>query len=345
MLIVILRLISAIQGRPSSFQDDGLDLTMPVILVNLGDEVSESDQSHLGYAVSRFRWACLVSEIKNHFYQFTSSRLSESTRLSLQSDILARLDAWLADAERNVESLDKPHTGPLLTKARIDYHYAVGLLYQPSHACPRPDTAALRHCFESATKRVHLFWSLYEEKGLILSWPTAQGISLAGTMLAYCVWTSEEIRASLSVATLSADLQLCSSLLTLGGEWWESARVGGRSFQRLANLTIHSLFSSGNRAAGGGMTSRLPSPHPPSPPNDNVLGIPGRLPTNAEEGINVDDLLYSFLQNGFDMTDIPGDLNSAQIPGDLNHAQIPGDLNPALFDLHTETSWEPTYRN
>lgn len=278
---------------------------MPAILVSSGNEVSDSDQAYMGYSVARFRWACLVSEIKYHFYRFSSSGLSEHTRSSLQSDILTRLDTWLAHIEREVESLAKPHTESLLIKARIDYHYAVALLYQPSLSCPHPDTSALRRCFESAIERVHLFWSLYEEKSLILSWPTTQGISLAGATLAYCVWTSEEIRASLSIAKLSADLRLCSSLLTLGGEWWESARRGGHSFQHLANLTLSSLSSS-DRLASDGVVTRSDA----DLPNNGILAMAGTSSTSAEEGINIENMLHSFLQNGFDLTDMPGELYS-----------------------------------
>lgn len=339
MLTIMHRLISAIQGRPLGFQDDTLDLSMPVSLTNLGDEVARSDQAYMGYSIARFRWACLVSEIKYHFYRFSSSRLSESARSSIQLDVHARLDTWLADTEREVRSLARPHTSPLLTKARIDYHYAVALLYQPSLAYPKPDTVALRHCFKSATERIHLFWSLYEEKGLILSWPTAQGISLAGTTLAYCVWTSEEIRASLSVAKLSADLRLCSSLLTLGGEWWESARKGGRSFQCLANLTIDSLFSNATDAPDG-MAAR----HHSSPPNDNGQGMPEIVPTTAGESINVENTLYYFLQNGFDLADMPGEWNAGVpepsleagwdplLQTDYQLSEVFGDLNSGIFE-------------
>ncbi|KAH8695479.1 hypothetical protein BGW36DRAFT_409056 [Talaromyces proteolyticus] len=311
------RLISAIQGRPLSFHDDTLDLTMPEVFPSPGDEVSESDQAHLSYSITRFRWACLVSEIKQKLYQISSSKLSESSRSSIQSDVHARLDAWLVEVQQSVESISKPNTSPLLIKARIDYHYAVALLYQPSLACPRPDTTALRHCFESATERVHLFWSLYEEKGLILSWPTAQGISLAGTTLAYCVCASEEILASLSFAKLSADLRLCSSLLTLGGEWWESARRGSKNFHRLANLTMDALFNRGEHAPNG-----IETRNQANQSNVDILTIPSTSSTDAEAEINVEDMLYSFLQSGFSLTDMPGD------------------LSPDAFVSRTETDWD-----
>lgn len=295
------------QGRPLGFQDDSFDLTFSTVLsdpIKGGDDI---DQVYLSYSILRFQWAHLVSEIRHHLYR-SSSSIPESTCSTLQADLLARLDAWLSDGLRQMDALRKPRPRCFKTELRVDYYYAVGLLYQPSPGCRRPGTAALRHCFESAANRLRLFWSLYEEGCLILSWPTAQCISLAGSTMAYCVWSSEQIRASLSITQLSADLRLCSSLLTLAGEWWPSARRGSRSFQRLANVTIESVTY---RKKNASSDLPMPATHPPRA-NGPLQDAPRESQASVGEGLeNIEDILSSFLQDDFQLPDMLGDFHSA----------------------------------
>ncbi|KAL2444243.1 hypothetical protein ABEF95_016068 [Exophiala dermatitidis] len=300
------RFIGAIQGRPLGFPDDAFDLNFSSVLSDSIHTSPDADQDYLGYSILRFQWAQLVSEIRQHLYR-SSPSLPEPTRSSLQADMLTRLDAWLDDGLRQMDALAVGQTRRFQTELQIDYYYAVGLLYQPSPGSPRPDIAALRRCFESAANRLRLFWSLYDEECLILSWLTAQGISLAGSTLAYCIWSSKEIRASVSITQLSADLRLCSSLLTVAGEWWPSARRGSRSFQRLANVTMDLMSYDKQYTRANDPTTWTHSGRA----NDAVDEVPFVPQTSGERGMeNIEDIFNSFLHDDFHLPDMFGSFHT-----------------------------------
>lgn len=289
------------------FQDDAFDLSFSSVLSDDIRSGPDADQDYLGYSILRFNWAHLVSEIRQHLYP-SSSSLPEPTRSSLQANMLTRLDAWLDDGLRQMDAFVKGQTRRFQTELQIDYYYAVGLLYQPSPGCPQPETGALRRCFESAAIRLRLFWSLYDEECLILSWLTAQGISLAGSTLAYCIWSSKEIRASISITQLSADLRLCSSLLTVAGEWWPSARRGSRSFQRLANATMDLMShdKQSTRANDSTTWTQL------GRPNDSAHELSFASQASGEQGVeNIEDMFNSFLHDDFNLPDMLGSFHTA----------------------------------
>jgi len=213
-----------------------------------------------------------------------------------------------------VDTLPSTQRARFMTKIKIDYHFGVGLLYQPSQSCPRPDDRALEICFKSARLRIRLSDALYRQNNLVLHWPCTHGIFLAGAAYVYSIWASSDLRSRVSPAEVAVDFRLCSSLLALGGEWWPIAHKGKRSFDRLADATLNALMSRGtglgpgmmgeggggprietSRAAGSGQYDHLAlAPDPTGMPNEDY------------QWLGVEDLLQPYLQNDFQFPDLFG---------------------------------------
>ena len=214
-LYVLDRSISTAQGRPIGFQDDTLDLTMPSP-ISWTQTIDRHDQYLLTYSAVHFKWASHISAIKYQLYRFVTNLEQSETVAEVQSSLQARLDSWLEESTSVVKQLPEAVVCRFQTEVNIRYHCAVGLLYQPSQLAPRPNTSALHRCFNSARERVRLYWSVYDQHDLSLSWPRTHDIFLASATLLYCIWSSPEIRSSIAITEVVADLRLCSSLLTLG---------------------------------------------------------------------------------------------------------------------------------
>lgn len=61
----------------------------------------------------------------------------------------------------------------------------------------------------------------------------------------YSFWTSIDVRRSTSPVDVSKILRSCSTLLSIGGEWWPAAKRGYHSFGAIADLTIQKLYTEG----------------------------------------------------------------------------------------------------
>lgn len=262
------------------------------------DEATRSDQALLPYTLGHFQWATIVSGLKFWLYRFRSigscgiDELS-TTRTTLQF----RLESWLEETLRTIDVLPTPSQARLRTKVRIDYFFAVGLLYQPSQACPSPSSDALERCLNSAMQRIQLYDNLHAQNNLALSWPGTHGIFLAGAMLVYCLWSSADIRATVSIADVAKTTRLCSSLLTLGGEWWPLAQRGKRSFEKLADSTIKLLIdqpSTSAQASSSQWTAEASAV--------DSFGVTTNM--LATEWFDVESMLQSFLQNDFQFPDM-----------------------------------------
>ncbi|KAF7185802.1 Positive regulator of purine utilization [Pseudocercospora fuligena] len=290
------RFVSTAQGRPIGFQDDTLDLTMPTIniIANNSDKYNRDDQALLPYSITHFKWARLISDIKYHLYRFTAQSSAPTHASDVQMGIRARLDTWSQESAAAMDAMPESVRKRFLTIIHIDYHFALGLLYQPSHLCPKPDEIALRQCFDSATQRIQLYWSLYNQNNLSLSWPRTHGIFFAGAVMIYCIWTSPELRTSISTAGLAADLRLCSSLLTLGGEWWPLVQRGRRSFEKLADSTIKILLNRHPNKAGPAALI----------PGHSGLDGPTDFSMDPTQFLDVESMLQSFLQHDYDLPEM-----------------------------------------
>lgn len=286
------RLVSTIQGRPIGFRDDTLDLTMPIMMsIAEGDKSSRRDQELLPYSFARFKWATHISELKHRLYRFMTDTERASIDIpSTQVELNNKLDIWLQNSIPLMENLPEAFRRRMHTKLHIDYQSAIGLLYQPSQLCPNPSSDALNRCFESAKQRIRSYWELYNQKNLSFSWPPTHGIFLSGATMVYCIWSSLEIRLTASVSEIAADLRLCSSLLSLGGEWWPLAQRGRRGFERLADSTVKAL----SRLQDNDRRQSMPM----------SFDIPSNDPLAESQWFNVESVLQSFLQNEYQLSDM-----------------------------------------
>lgn len=303
------RYISTIQGRPLGFEDHSLDMSMPAISTGpfLNDQ-EHLDQIQLPYSVAHFKWASIISDFKHRFYRFLPEDGSTASVQEIQQHLHGKLDGWLGESLVSVENMPTMHKERFMTKLKIDYHFATGLLYQPSRSCPRPSPRALQICLESAKQRIRLFDSLYYQNNLSLSWPRTHGVFLAGATFVYCIWASSEIRSSVSPAEVAGDLRLCSSLLALGGEWWALAQRGKRSFERLADATLQALFSMPSSSAASNAALE-----------DQVASSlnPADFPMVDSECLDPEAMLQSFFQTDLQFPDLFGhfDASTLDTPG------------------------------
>ena len=216
------RLISAVQGRPLAFADDCIDFAFPAIICDDTDShTMESEHTYVEHFEYRLQWARLISGIKSTLYKASTYAppLPANVSRDFQADMLARLGTWLMESLKHAQTL-RSQTRRLHIELEIDYHYAICILYQPSVGCPKPDTAAIQRCYDSAAQRLRLSWSLHGESCLLLTWLTTQCISLAGSTMAYCIWNSEELRSSVSLQSFrptSASAPACWCWRANGG--------------------------------------------------------------------------------------------------------------------------------
>jgi len=189
--------------------------------------------------------AKLVSIIKSEFYSLPdafASRISPEHMLNKQQKLRADLSRWLAESTDKVMVIAPPDQRQRLTiKLKIQFHSAMCLLHQPSQAIVSLNEQAYQICFESATQRIRLFENLYEAGSLCHSWRTVQDMFLAGATMMYCVYFSPHVRGLVSLSSLARDFRTCSSMLSVGGEWWPSVREKKSSLERLAGHILEIL--------------------------------------------------------------------------------------------------------
>lgn len=251
--LTLLRSISSIQGRPIGFRDDCFDVKLPRS-TSLGTESALQGSSSLGnkdlgYTVSRFELDQIVSEIKTRLYLLPvrdpETRTDDSA--ASQDDILQKLLRWhdrfAAGSLGTPTSLDGRQKYLWKLKLQIRYHTTMILLFQPSQQIPRPCQESLQTVYDSASVILRDYDLLHKNHGLHHGWRSVQNIFAAGAALVYSVWTSELVQSRASPAELSRSLRSCSSLLSVGGEWWPSVKTSLASFGSVVDLTVQKLYT------------------------------------------------------------------------------------------------------
>ncbi len=141
--------------------------------------------------------------------------------------------------------------------------------------------------------------ALYNLDYLYHSWHSVHSIYLAGATIIYCISASATVRSNVSLRTLASDLRLCSSLLSVGGEWWPMIRMGKTSFERLSSYTLQTLAKK---------PYTPPMQLPPAQPPLNAVHHGGSTyaPTNqvSISGSSIEDMLSSVLQSNGQLSDI-----------------------------------------
>jgi hypothetical protein len=299
------RSISTIQGRPLGLADDTFDVSLPNNK-SPGDLADGSlsasntaDAVTMPYSIQIFKMARYISKIKFGFYRLSSpidNSLRQASLTDMQSQLRQELDDLLAQSLAVVSATAPPDQRfRLLTKLKIQYHSAMCLLHQPSQAIVRPHEEALQTCFDSAAQRLRLYETLYDSGTLLHSWRTMQDMFLAGATVMYCVSISPKVRRSISLSALARDFRSCSSMLSVGGEWWPMIRKARSSLERLASHTLET-FAEKSRSGSDTPHATL---HFPVDSNSVINSFEGNL-----ESVAVENELASFLNSDGPLSNI-----------------------------------------
>lgn len=249
------RSISSIQGRPLGFRDETFDIQLPKKASppsNSSDPppiASSLDDAVIEYTTAQFTLARIVSDIKLHLYHLPGavpSLFDNTDPAAEQRRIQASLEAWwttVSPADFNCHHIDSTLRKIWQSNLKIKHHTTMILLHQPSQALRHPSPESLRTCFDSASVILQTYQHLQDMSGLQYGWRSIQNIFAAGATLIYSFWTSASARQHVSPTDLMRSLRICTSLLTVGGEWWPSAKKCQSSFDAVADLTIQRLFT------------------------------------------------------------------------------------------------------
>jgi hypothetical protein len=245
--------VSSIQGRPLGFRDETFDVKLPgpLPLEFAGDTgfLGQFSAAVAQYSNHRYKLDQIVSDIKLHLYHLPgpSSWFPRPANLQThQMRIQRELLVWnqtLAQETFDFAGLDSRQGQIWRLKLKVLYHTTMVLLFQPSQVIRNPSQEALQVCFDNASQILQDYQQLHDLHGLHHGWRAVQNIFAAGATLIYSFWTSEHVRQRVNVTEASRSLRTCSTLLTIGGEWWPSAKIGRKSFDSVADLTIQRLYT------------------------------------------------------------------------------------------------------
>lgn len=189
-----------------------------------------------------------MSDIKLHLYHLPGDSSFfpwPDNPTEQQARIQQSLNNWWQEVSNDAfgfPSLDNRQREVWKIKLGLKYHTTLVLLFQPSQVIRQPASEALQACFDSAAGILDGYQRLHDLHGLHFGWRAVQNIFAAGATLIYSFWTSQTVREKASPETMSKNLRSCSTLLTIGGEWWPSARNGQASFGSVADLTMKRLY-------------------------------------------------------------------------------------------------------
>jgi hypothetical protein len=256
------RSISSIQGRPLGFRDETFDVKMPETHPS---DIADDEEQFLAsfsaavtqYSIHKYRMDRIVSDIKLHLYHLPNDSSWfpwPANPDSHQLRIKGELERWreaVSHESFNYLGLEQRQRQIWRLKLEILYHTTMVLLFQPSQVIRTPSREALRVCFDNASCIIRDYQLLHDLHGLQHGWRAVQNIFAAGATLIYSFWTSDWVRQQASTTDVSKSLRTCSNLLTIGGEWWPSAKSGQSSLGAVADLTLRKLY-----------IQQIPSKHP-----------------------------------------------------------------------------------
>lgn len=200
------------------------------------------------YSTYHFNLDRIISVIKLHLYHLPGDSSCfpwPENPTDQQNKIKETLNKWWEEPSNDsfdFRSLESRQREVWRLKLKIKYHTAMVLLFQPSQVIRQPTPEALQICFDSAASILDDYQRLHDLHSLHFEWRAVQNIFAAGATLIYSFWTSQSVRKKASQTNLSRNLRSCSTLLTIGGEWWPSAKGGQTSFGSVADLTMRRLY-------------------------------------------------------------------------------------------------------
>ncbi|KAH0422908.1 hypothetical protein CcaCcLH18_12510 [Colletotrichum camelliae] len=329
------RSVSSIQGRPLGFRDETFDIKLP-----------ESPPAHISSASSTIPLSFSAAVLRFARYQFELDRMVSDIKLQLyhlpcdsawfplpqnppaqQARIKEELTDWwdrVSSEAFDFPGIDNRQRRMWQIKLKVKYHTTMVMLFQPSQAIRNPPPESLQVCFNNAASILHDYQALHDLQGLHHGWATVQNIFAAGATLIYSFWTCATVRQNASTADLSKSLRTCSSLLTVGGEWWPSVKKGQRSFGAIVDLTIRKLYT-------GNMPSKNPRLYMPL--GADRLDDGQNALDHADRGHSV----YDATSQQADLTHIP--LNGA----DAAWHQMPGSSAVAMGHSQDAVHWQGVY--
>lgn len=203
------------------------------------------------YAALQFELDQIVSDIKMYLYHLPLTRARfpwPADPVAQQGKLHKKLLEWRAKAEKlglDRYGLDRRQQQMWHLKLKIRVHKTMILLFQPSQMIRKPSSQALQVCFDNACRILQDYQALHDHHGLYHDWRSVQDVFAAGATLIYSFWTSIDVRQHASAVEVSRSLRSCSTLLSIGGEWWPSAKRGYNSFGSIADLTIQRVYAEG----------------------------------------------------------------------------------------------------
>ncbi|KAF9876830.1 hypothetical protein CkaCkLH20_05676 [Colletotrichum karsti] len=331
------RSISSIQGRPLGFRDETFDVKLPEPQpaqngVANGPIPSSFSAAVLRFARYQFELDRMVSDVKLQLYHlpcdsswFPLPQNPPAQQARIKEELM---DWWDRVSSENFEfpGLDSRQRRMWQIKLKIKYHTTMVMLFQPSQAIRNPSPESLQVCYNNAAAILHDYQALHDMQGLHHGWRTVQNIFAAGATLIYSFWTCSTVRLNASTADLSRSLRTCSSLLTVGGEWWPSVKKGQRSFGAIVDLTIRKLYT-------GNMPSKNPRIFMPLG-SDRLED--GQNPLDHGDGAQA---VYDATSQHTDLSHIP--MNGA----DASWHQMSGSSAAAVAMAHSQDSvhWQGVY--
>lgn len=268
-------------------------------------------QAAAHYTACQFRLDRIVSDIKLHLYLLPQDPTQSARAIDagIQQDIIRQklMDWWGgASALDFDEGLDRRSQHIWHLRLKIRFHTSMILLFQPSQAIRSPSNSSLRTCYENASSALSDYQTLHDIQGIHHDWKTVQNVFAAGATMIYSFWMSADVRGEASVAELSRSLRTCSSLLSIGGEWWPSAKKGRDSFGSIADLTMQKLYTEGRPSKqtrlapppNASQIDREPGPHMISSGHDAA-------PQRGDGTVPIDPALFDWnptLVSGVDLT-------------------------------------------
>jgi hypothetical protein len=221
----------------------------------------------LEYSTFQFHLDRIISDIKVHLYYLPGDSIRfprPAQPDSHQARIKGDLDVWWTTVLDTYDLQSRNERGQKhvwSTKLKIRYHTTLVLLFQPSQSIRAPSEASLLLCYHSACAILDNYQLLYDLQALNHGWRAVQNIFMAGATLVYSYWTTVAVRRNASATKMSRRLRTCSSLLSVGGEWWPSARKGLASFGCVVDLTIQRMYTSTDYAKQPRLTLEPRSTH------------------------------------------------------------------------------------
>ncbi|KAK4499998.1 hypothetical protein PRZ48_008184 [Zasmidium cellare] len=333
--------ISSIQGRPLGFSDQCFSVQVPEKPQTLELEESSSP-SWLAAGITRyshhnFKLQKIVSSIKSQLYDRQCELPWPDDPPANQKAIHGNLKAWWESTFGDgfaLPEVDVRYTRVWKLKLQIKFYTAMILLFQPSQAIKNPSDDSLQVVFDSATYILRDYQLLHDSSNLDYGWRTVQNTFAAGAALIYSFWTSKMVRARAEAMAMSKTLRTCPSLLSIGGEWWPSAKASLTAFGSIADLTIQEVYSNQHKSKRRRQSS--PDPRIRGPQNSNFHEAP--QPDHA--GMSSDRTAWGAGDPGRGS----GSMNSMPSHEHFQFAANQAGNDPS-FDAQMEPQWQLDFAN